>query len=324
MVYPEVRDFIAAHDHALPGQRHRHKPAPSGAAVRRPWRPRARRAAAADAVHALRLPDCRRYAQAIAEGERTHQPLPAGGREGIAALAALTGQPVAAGPACGVKAARAGRHRRSLVHRLHAVHQGLPGRCIVGAAKPCTPSSRTLCTGCELCVPAARWTASPAPVTPASAPAGRPGCPLAAADAAATSYAFTAWRARPSARTTNAWPPRPQAKLADLGRTAGPHTDPEARSKRAVIEAASPRRAPAPAATGSGHERATTSRPSSPRWRRPTRTRRRSWSSPSVFECWPPCCCRRRPPTSASTRPRADCSPWRRRRRRLLALGEDA
>jgi electron transport complex protein RnfB len=46
-------------------------------------------------VHALRLPDCRGYAQAIADGEADINQCPPGGAEGVARLAASP-----AGPPC--------------------------------------------------------------------------------------------------------------------------------------------------------------------------------------------------------------------------------
>ena len=76
-------------------------------------------------------PDCRGYAQAIAAGEADINHCPPGGSEGIVRLAALTGQalrcrwtPIAA-PKARVALALIDE---SWLHRLHAVHQGLPGR----------------------------------------------------------------------------------------------------------------------------------------------------------------------------------------------------
>ena len=73
---------------------------------------------------------CQPYAEALAAGASDINRCPPGGDAVIAELAALTGRRgEAARP--GVRRARPParrRHRRGRVHRLHAVHRGLPGR----------------------------------------------------------------------------------------------------------------------------------------------------------------------------------------------------
>ena len=101
-------------------------------------------------------PDCRSYAQAIAAGEADINRCPPGGAEGVARLAALTGQALL--PA-GRRLRRRGTasrgvDRRECLHRLHACIDACPVDCIVGAAKQMHTVIESLCTGCELCLPA--------------------------------------------------------------------------------------------------------------------------------------------------------------------------
>lgn len=101
-------------------------------------------------------PDCRHYAQAIAEGSAPINRCPPGGAEGIARLAALTGaaiQPLDA--AHGVE----GPRRLAVIDEAACIGCTLclpacPVDCIVGGPKAMHTVMAALCTGCELCVPA--------------------------------------------------------------------------------------------------------------------------------------------------------------------------
>lgn len=101
-------------------------------------------------------PDCRRYAQAIADGQSGIDRCPPGGTEGVMRLAALTGQ--AAGPldpACGIE----GPLTVAIIDEAWCIGctlcvKACPVDCIVGAHKQMHTVIESQCTGCELCLPA--------------------------------------------------------------------------------------------------------------------------------------------------------------------------
>jgi electron transport complex protein RnfB len=101
-------------------------------------------------------PDCRRYAQAIADGSAPINRCPPGGAEGIARLAAITGQPIQPLDAShGIE----GPRRLAVIDEATCIGCTLclpacPVDCIVGGPKAMHTVVATLCTGCELCVPA--------------------------------------------------------------------------------------------------------------------------------------------------------------------------
>lgn len=101
-------------------------------------------------------PDCRRYAEAIASGRAPINRCPPGGAEGIARLAALTGQPkLPLDPAHGVE----GPRRLAVIDEALCIGctlciKACPVDCIVGAAKLMHTVIEAQCTGCELCLPA--------------------------------------------------------------------------------------------------------------------------------------------------------------------------
>jgi electron transport complex protein RnfB len=100
-------------------------------------------------------PDCRAYAQAIADGSAPINRCPPGGAEGIARLARLTGQPdTALDPECGAEGPR------TVVWIDEAWCIGCtlcikacPVDCIVGSHKQMHSVIEADCTGCELCLP---------------------------------------------------------------------------------------------------------------------------------------------------------------------------
>ena len=101
-------------------------------------------------------PDCRGYAEAIAREGVAINRCPPGGTEGVARLAALTGQAVQPlDPACG----REGPRQLAVIDEAWCIGctlciQACPVDCIVGAPKAMHTVIEAQCTGCELCVPA--------------------------------------------------------------------------------------------------------------------------------------------------------------------------
>lgn len=101
-------------------------------------------------------PDCRAYAEAIAEGQAQLNRCPPGGMDGVARLAALTGQPVQALDAsCGSE----GPLTVAVIDEQWCIGCTLcvaacPVDCIVGAHKRMHTVMESVCTGCELCLPA--------------------------------------------------------------------------------------------------------------------------------------------------------------------------
>lgn len=100
--------------------------------------------------------DCSAYAAAIAAGAAGIDRCPPGGSEGIARLAALTGQAaVPLAETCGSE----GPLRRARIDETWCIGCTLcigpcPVDCIVGANKRMHTVIAEQCTGCELCLPA--------------------------------------------------------------------------------------------------------------------------------------------------------------------------
>jgi Na+-translocating ferredoxin:NAD+ oxidoreductase subunit B len=101
-------------------------------------------------------PDCRAYAEAIAAGEAAINQCPPGGAEGVARLAALTGQPaLPLDTERGIEAPRA----VAWIDEAWCIGctlciKACPVDCIVGAPKRMHTVIEADCTGCELCLPA--------------------------------------------------------------------------------------------------------------------------------------------------------------------------
>ena len=101
-------------------------------------------------------PDCRAYAQAIAEGDAPINRCPPGGAEGIARLALIVGQvALPLDPECGAE----GPLRRAVIDEAWCIGctlciKACPVDCIVGASKWMHTVIEDQCTGCELCIPA--------------------------------------------------------------------------------------------------------------------------------------------------------------------------
>ena len=100
-------------------------------------------------------PDCAAYAQAIAESSAPINQCPPGGAEGIARLAAITGQPAQPlNPEFGIEAART----TAVIDEAWCIGCTLciaacPTDAIFGSNKRMHSVIPTHCTGCELCLP---------------------------------------------------------------------------------------------------------------------------------------------------------------------------
>ena len=100
-------------------------------------------------------PDCAAYAQAIADGQAAINQCPPGGEEGVARLAALTGQPVLPlNPAHGPQAPRT----LAVIDEAWCIGCTLclkvcPTDAILGSNKRMHTVIEAYCTGCELCIP---------------------------------------------------------------------------------------------------------------------------------------------------------------------------
>ena len=102
-------------------------------------------------------PDCRGYAEAMADREASIDRCPPGGAEGVARLAAITGRadvPLL-DPACGHEGPRS----LAVIDEPACIGCALclkacPVDAILGAAKQMHTVIAEHCTGCELCIPA--------------------------------------------------------------------------------------------------------------------------------------------------------------------------
>jgi len=185
-------------------------------------------------------PDCRGYAQAMAEGEADINRCPPGGAEGIVRLAALTGRPVQTlDPARGVEAPR----RLAVIDEDWCIGctlciKACPVDCIVGASKQMHTVIDELCTGCDLCLPVCPVDCIRM-VEVSGKSTGWDAWSPQQADQARQRYAFHRLRIEREQRENDErLAAKAQAKLADL-QSQSLITDPQVlERKRAVIEAA--------------------------------------------------------------------------------------
>lgn len=182
-------------------------------------------------------PDCRRYAEAIARGDAPINRCPPGGEEGVARLAALTGQAaLPLDPAHGLPAERG----VAVIDEAWCIGctlciKACPVDAIIGSPKQMHAVLSADCTGCELCIPVC-------PVDCIELPSVTPGCSGWAAwsdEAAQTARqrydARTERLAREAMEQQQRLAAKAEGKL--LGLALEPDSDEKAR-KRAVIEAA--------------------------------------------------------------------------------------
>jgi electron transport complex protein RnfB len=185
-------------------------------------------------------PDCAAYAQAIAAGEAPINRCPPGGAEGVARLAALTGQPVQPlNPDFGSE----GPMTAAVIDEDWCIGCTLclkvcPTDAILGANKRMHTVIDVYCTGCELCIPVC-----PVDCIRMEAVSGvRTGWAAWSqeqADTARQRYDFHVLRLqRDQEENALRLEEKAKAKLADLP-AHSQHTDPVVLDKkRAVIEAA--------------------------------------------------------------------------------------
>ena len=186
------------------------------------------------------FPDCRRYAEAIAEGSAAINRCPPGGVEGVALLAAATGRPLLPlNPDCGLERPRL----LAVIDEAWCIGctlciKACPVDCILGASKAMHTVIDDQCTGCELCVPACPVDCiSLRPVT-GERTGWQAWSPAMAADARLRYRATQQRRARDHREHDDRLAAKAAAKLADLPAHSR-HTDPAVLDrKRAVIEAA--------------------------------------------------------------------------------------
>jgi Na+-translocating ferredoxin:NAD+ oxidoreductase subunit B len=101
-------------------------------------------------------PDCRAYAQAVAQNEAAINRCPPGGTAGVVRLAAVTGKPaLPLDSACGLE----GPLTVAVIDEAWCIGctlciKACPVDCIVGTHKQMHTVIEAHCTGCELCLPA--------------------------------------------------------------------------------------------------------------------------------------------------------------------------
>ena len=186
-------------------------------------------------------PDCQRYAEAIASGEAGINQCPPGGTEGVARLAAITGQTVTAlNPENGFE----GPRTIAIIDEAWCIGCTLcigvcPTDAIMGSNKRMHTVIEPYCTGCELCIPACPVDCiSLEPVDMART--GWAAWPQNLADLARQRYDARQVRlAREAQENDERLQAKAVHKLADLpAHTKGTENAPEVDRKRAIIEAA--------------------------------------------------------------------------------------
>jgi len=185
-------------------------------------------------------PDCRRYAEAIAQGEADIDQCPPGGDEGIRRLAVITGRdPKPLNPTHGQE----GPMTVAVIDETWCIGctlciKACPTDAIVGANKRMHTVIEPYCTGCELCIPACPVDC----IVMVNVSGDRTGWEAWSAEQAEQARARYQARQGRLAREADAQARRrlekAEAKLADLPAHSR-HTDPAVLDrKRALIEAA--------------------------------------------------------------------------------------
>ena len=185
-------------------------------------------------------PDCAAYAQAVAAGEAEINQCPPGGAQGIARLAALTGQPIRPlNPAHGTE----GPRTIAVIDEAWCIGctlciKACPTDAIMGSNKRMHTVITPYCTGCELCIPVCPVDC----IQLENASGERTGWAAwspAEADTARKRYEFHSYRAsRDAGEKAIRLEKKAEMKLADLA-SHSLHTDPVILDKkRQIIEAA--------------------------------------------------------------------------------------
>jgi electron transport complex protein RnfB len=185
-------------------------------------------------------PDCRGYAEAIAAGQAEIDRCPPGGVEGIARLAAATGQPPRT---LDTTRGQEGPRLLAVIDEAWCIGctlciKACPVDCILGAPKAMHTVIDDQCTGCELCVPVCPVDCiSLVPVT-GDRTGWQAWSPAQAEDARLRYHATRQRRDRDQREHDDRLAAKAATKLADLPAHSR-HTDPAVlERKRAVIEAA--------------------------------------------------------------------------------------
>ncbi|MFN4104079.1 MAG: electron transport complex subunit RsxB [Tepidimonas sp.] len=185
-------------------------------------------------------PDCRRYAEAVANGEAGIDQCPPGGEEGVRRLAELTGRaPKPLNPAHGTE----GPMGVAVIDETWCIGctlclKACPTDAIVGAHKRMHTVIEAYCTGCDLCLPVCPVDC----IAMVEVSDGRTGWAAWSPEQAEQARQRYQARQRRLARAADEHAERrlakAQAKLADLA-AQSKHTDPAVLDrKRALIEAA--------------------------------------------------------------------------------------
>jgi electron transport complex protein RnfB len=185
-------------------------------------------------------PDCRRYAEAMADGSAEINRCPPGGAEGIVRLAGITGRKVLP---LDLERGHEGPRALAVIDEAWCIGctlciKACPVDCIVGASKLMHTVIDAQCTGCELCVPVCPVDCiAMLPVT--GQHTGWQAWSAPQAEEARERYAFHQLRVERELRENEVrLAAKAQAKLDDLQNQTW-LTDPAAiERKRAVIEAA--------------------------------------------------------------------------------------
>jgi electron transport complex protein RnfB len=185
-------------------------------------------------------PDCRAYAEAVAEGDAAINRCPPGGAEGIARLAAITGR--AALPLDLSRGAE-GPRLLAVIDEAWCIGctlciKACPVDCILGANKRMHTVIDAQCTGCELCVPACPVDCIALLPVNGGLSGWQAWSPEQARAAQGQYHATRQRRARAEREHDERLSAKAAAKLADLGAHSR-HTEPATLDrKRAVIKAA--------------------------------------------------------------------------------------
>ena len=185
-------------------------------------------------------PDCAAYANAMAGGDAAINQCPPGGAEGVARLAAITGQAVI--PLNPVNGAEGPRHVAWIDEDwcigCTLCIKACPVDCIVGGNKRMHTVIEAQCTGCELCIPVCPVDCIALENVTGQRTGWQAWSPQ-DADSARARYEFTSWRRkRDERRHAETLEKKAQDKLARLPELTKNASGPELDRKRAIIEAA--------------------------------------------------------------------------------------